>query len=556
MRGAKGTHGARWIVATTLVALALGAGTGCNSGRRSGGAAAAAAVTSSAAPITSGLGSITSGTAPVGTGTAPVTSGVVSPPAGRAGGAPSVALTPVAAPVVSSLVVVDFALTDADADPATLDVRFSLDDGATWAAARDAGAAHGSAGTQALASAPGGAPHRFVWDAGHDAGRTYRAFVRLRLTATDVDGAGTPAETATFLLDATTAPDRLVTLGVPVDPAGADRPIAYTVSPTGGLTYRSTQPTASGGRGRQMSSASGVVMLPRGDAVVMSHNDSAHLSLFAVTPTGDLSLVGGTIATTGRPTTLAVHPSGKFIYTTTGDRLEAFGFDAAGVLLPLPGSPYTIGSSPRGLVCDPRGDALYTGHMFGTDAGVQVHRLDRATGVPTLASALPLGQLGSRPGKTLAVDPRGRFLYCLDLDRGLFVASIDPQTRALTLVQGLAPRALGGFALGLTLSTRGDALYATVQGVGLLGFRVDPATSALTAAQTAPLTNVGGTTLYLHTDAADRHLFATSRDDDTLRVYAIDPVTKALAEVAGSPRFDYSFGVVVGPLLTFPAAGP
>ncbi len=494
--------------------VVIAAVAGCNSGGGSSNRASATAPVSSAAPVTSGV--------------------VGTPPA--------VAVqTP--APVVSSTVRLDFVLTDGEASPAQVAVEYSVDDGRTFLAATSvAGQA-----TQGLASSPTGVAHAFLWDAGRDAGRTLRHFVRLRVTPSDADGAGVAASTATFSVDATAQAVRLANLVVPLDPAGADRVVSYDVSTQGALTRRAAQPAASG-RGRQMSSASGIVATPRGDLVVVSHNDSKQLDVFAVSAAGDLTPVAGSPFTcAANPTALAMHPGGRFVYATNGAALEAFSLDpATGALAPLPGSPFLVGSSPRGLAVDPRGDALYTGHMFGNEAGLRVHRLDPATGAPTFASALTLTG-ASRPGSVVAVDPRGERLYALDLDAGVFVATIDAQTRALTPVAGASPRSLGGFAHALALTTRGDKLYATVSGVGLVGFRVT-ATGSLVSVPGSPLSNVGSTSLYLQADASDHLLFASSRGSDWLQTFAIEPVTGALVEVPGSPRYDLTLGAVVGPL--------
>lgn len=479
-------------------------------------------------------------TAPVSSG-APVTTGTVGSP-------PSIRVLAPLAPVVSETVSLQVVITDLDGDLAHVLAEFSTDEGRTfWPATLSVGP-----GAQGFTTSPAGEAHAIVWDAARDVGRTLRHFVRVRVTALDLHGPSAPAETATFTLDATALPVGLANLVVPLDPAGPDRVVAYDVSTQGALTRRAVQPATSG-RGRQMSSASGIASTPRGHLLVVSHNDSAELDVYGVGPTGELAKVPGSpFACAGNPTGLVMHPGGRFVYTTNGARLEAFALDpVSGALTPLPGSPFDVGSSPRDLAIDPRGDALYTGHMFGAETGVRVHRLDPATGVPTFASSLTLPG-ASRPGKALAVDAKGERLFCLDLDAGLYVATIDAQTRALTLVAGAAPRALGGFAHGLALTTRGDKVYATVQGVGLLGFRVGP-TGALTAVPGSPVANVGATSLYLLADATDRFLFVSSRGADLLHTYAIEPVTGAVVEVPGSPRLDATVGAIVGPLVAMPA---
>lgn len=505
------------VVGFVVAALALTAG--CNDG--------------------SGRSSRASATAPI--TTAPVTTATTGAP-------PAASVQSPISPITTTTVRLDYALTDAQSDAANVVVEYSIDDGRTFSAAKDAGIAAGSQGTVALATSPAGAPHVFVWDAASDLGRSLRHFVRVRVTPTDKDGVGAVATTTTFTVDATTAPTTLVMLVVPLDPAGVDRVTGYDVSTQGVLSRHLVQPAAVG-NGRQMSSASGIVATPRGDLVVASHNDSRQLDVFRVGAGGALTRVAGSPFTTNaNPTRVAMHPNGRFVYTTNGAALEGFALDATtGALTALPGSPFNVGSDPRGLAIDPRGDALYTGHMFGGDRGVRVHRLDPATGALTLgASSLAL-PTASRPGQTICVDARGERLYCLDLDAGLFVATIDAQTRALTPVQGASPRSLGGFAHGLAISTRGDKVYATVSGIGLIGLRVTA--TGFATVPGSPVFNVGGTTLNLHVDPSDRFLFASSRDADHVHTYALEPVTGAAVEVPGSPRYNVYIGTA-GPVTT------
>lgn len=523
----------------TLVVLAAGCG----------GKGSKRFVAAATAPVTSGAttGAVTSGSgAPIGSGSAaPVTTS-------RLGGVPLARVVTPASPAGRD-VRLEYTLLDADADPADVAVEYSIDAGATWSPARDAGALRGSQGTTGLATAPGpGAVHEFVWDAGADLGSNLRYFVRLRLAPADRDGPGAPDETQTFTVDATVLPVRCQALVVPFDPAGPDTLSGFDLNALGSPTAAGA-PLATGGRGRQMSSLSALVSSPRGDLLFASHNESAAISVYRVGAGGALAPVAGSpFATRANPSDLAVHPGGRFLYAVTGAALEAFAIDPqTGALTALAGSPFAVGSSPRGVAVHPRGDALYTGHMFGADLGLRVHRIDPATGIPTFASALGLAQVGSRPGKHLRIDPQGLRLICSDLDRGLFVCRIDPVTRGLSLAPN-TPLSLGGFLSGaVTTSTRGQFLYVSITGRGLLGYRVD-ATGALLPIPGTPLTNVGADTLYLEPDSADRFLFASSRADDSLRIYAIDPQSGVLTEVPGSPLANPNQGGRLGPVRPLP----
>jgi 6-phosphogluconolactonase (cycloisomerase 2 family) len=527
----------RTLTTTCLGLLLVTLVSGCGSdGKRRRGAAATTSGTT--AGSTSGTTAPTTSTPPAQT-----------PPAQTPGLPPR--LISLATPPSPSggYVALDYQLIDEDSDPVDLVVEYSIDAGLSWSPASDAGAQNGSDGATALTSQPAaGIAHTFVWDSRVDAGSNLLPFTQVRLTPSDKDGAGPAETTRTFTLDSTAPASHLYSLVIPTDPQGPDSVNAYQVSSLGALTQLPGSPTQSNGQGRQFSSASDIVRSPRGDLLFASHNESAQIDVFRVDAAGGLSLVPGSpFATSGDPTTLALHPSGRFLYALNGTDLEAFAVDlTTGALAPLPGSPFQIGSSPRDLVVHPRGDALYTGHMFGADTGVRVHALDAATGVPSFASALDLSTLGSRPGKHLTIDPFGVRLFCSDLDAGVFVLNIDPVTRGLSLTAS-APQALGGFLNGLTTTTRAGYLYASLSS-GLHAYRVEP-TGALTVVPGSPFANIGGSTLYLRTDTADAFLFASSRVDDTLRSYAIDPQSGVVSEVAGSPRGNTNPAGVVGPVL-------
>lgn len=91
-------------------------------------------------------------------------------------------------------------------------------------------------------------------------------------------------------------------------------------------------------------------------------------------------------------------------------------------------------------------------------------------------------------------------------------------------------------------------MYATV-GTQLLGFGVDAA-GALTPLVGSPFSGVGDASLYLETDGG-AHLFVSSRAEDDLRVFALDPLSGAPTPLGG-PHSNLAPGGRVGPLLTLP----
>jgi 6-phosphogluconolactonase (cycloisomerase 2 family) len=466
---------------------------------------------------------------------------------------PPTALVQTPASPASGGIQVDYTLIDPGVQPIDIIVDYSTDGGATFQGATEV-AGPPSEGTSGLGSSGGGIQHIYIWDSLADVGPNLRSFVRIRISPSDPGGPGTPGETGDFTVDNTVPANRLYTLDIPMDPAGPDTVSGYDVDPAGALTPMTGSPWATGGQGRQMSSGSDLIASPLGDYIFASHNESAQIDVFEVGPAGALAQVPGSpFSTVGNPTRLSMHQSGSFIYASNSMDLEGFSVDpATGALTALPGSPFVVGSSLRDMVVHPRGDFIYTGHMFGADAGVRVHDIDPTTGDVTFSSWLDLTVLGSRPGSDVTVDPQGLHLFCSDLDVGIFVASIDPATGALTLAPG-APVSMGAFVCGMTATRRGDYLYVSVgiTGTQLHGYAVDAA-GGLTAVPGSPYANIGNTSLYLETDAPDALLFVSSRVVDDIRVYDIDPAAGSLTEVAGSPFANPNPAGIVGPLLPSP----
>jgi 6-phosphogluconolactonase (cycloisomerase 2 family) len=360
------------------------------------------------------------------------------------------------------------------------------------------------------------------------------------------DGSGTSPATDTST--------RLYTLDIPLNLQGPNTINGYTINGSGGLTVLSGFPFSTGGEGRQMSSNSRLLSSPLGNFLFASNNASGGITVYSIDSGGNLSKVPGSpFVTAGPPSYLAIHPNGKFLYATSG-RTAVEGFvvnSSTGVLTPISGSPFYVGTEPRDIAVHPKGNFLYVGHMFDSDRGISVHSIDPVSGALTFSSSLDLSCRGRRPGNRITIDSQGTRLFCTDLDRGIFIADIDTDNGSLTLTQN-APFNLESLYVGaMTTTSGGEFLYVAVWAkypANLLhGFRVEPS-GDLTPVKGSPYSNVGGTTIYIRTDGADRHLFASSRSDNNIRVYDIES-DGSLSEVSGSPFANTNPSGIVGPIL-------
>jgi autotransporter-associated beta strand protein len=100
----------------------------------------------------------------------------------------------------SGNVTISYTLMDADSNPCSIQVQYSLDGGATWTTAT---AGSGGDGATGLSSSPGGTSHAFVWASASDIANVNSSDVMIRITPTDTvaTAAGTAAASQFFTVD-------------------------------------------------------------------------------------------------------------------------------------------------------------------------------------------------------------------------------------------------------------------------------------------------------------------------------------------------------------------
>jgi DNA-binding beta-propeller fold protein YncE len=121
----------------------------------------------------------------------------------------------------------------------------------------------------------------------------------------------------------------------------------FDIAGDGTLTLSGT-PTPAGSGPR------GVVLDPSGQFLLVTNTLSNNVSVFSVdSGTGALSAQGSAVYANNGPTEILITPSGKFVYVTnpTIGFITAFTF-AAGVLTPVPGSPFASGTGVSAVVVE------------------------------------------------------------------------------------------------------------------------------------------------------------------------------------------------------------
>ncbi|MCC6198423.1 MAG: beta-propeller fold lactonase family protein [Burkholderiales bacterium] len=267
-------------------------------------------------------------------------------------------------------------------------------------------------------------------------------------------------------------------------------PVALTLTPAPG------SPFATGG-----APVDSFAIDPSGTflyAVSINNNAVAAFAIDAAT--GALTrLAGSPYPTAANPSSVAVDPTGRFVYVATSafktfaSTISAYAIDAAtGALAPLPGSPYAVPDYAYSVAVDPLGRFAY----LTTADSLQAYAINPATGVLKPVGA-PVAGSGS-----LAVDPSGRFVYVKSqqyIEPNLFVGLRAYRVEAngsLTAIGGLVEA--GEYSQSIAVSRSGRHVYMTrgeqktdSSGTktfvyGILGFARDEATGALTPIAGSP----------------------------------------------------------------------
>lgn len=165
------------------------------------------------------------------------------------------------------------------------------------------------------------------------------------------------------------------------------------------------------------------------------------------------------LAVSATAAALAVHPSGRFVYVANADvsgTVQAFSVTTAGVLpagsLTGVGGSTPTGSTPASIAIDPTGHFLYTANGGSND--ISGFSVDESTGVLTPLGGGPVAT-GHHP-ISATVDYSGRFLFVVsDTDSSVSTYTIDPSSGALApvspaTVTGPAPK---GLAISRTVET-------------------------------------------------------------------------------------------------------
>lgn len=181
------------------------------------------------------------------------------------------------------------------------------------------------------------------------------------------------------------------------------------------------------------------------------------ISGFSISSTGVLTPVPGSPFSAGTtPTGIAIDPTNRFVYATDSvqNQLLTFNVETNGSLLPLPEGPVTTGSFPVNVTVDPRGKYVYVSNY--NDSTLSEFSITQSSGAPSALATGTFTTKGTAP-TCISVEPAlGHFLYTSDYT-GAYItaANLNPDSGELTGVQA-SPFPANGFATCVTAIPHGN----------------------------------------------------------------------------------------------------
>jgi len=176
---------------------------------------------------------------------------------------------------------------------------------------------------------------------------------------------------------------------------GTGNILGYTINPsTGALTAMPPLALPPG------PTPSSVAVDPSGKFVYVTNEGSGFffsnsVFCFAINPTtGSLGFINS-FATGVAPSSVAVDPSGKFVYVTneSSDNVSGYTINpSTGALTAIAGSPFPAGRSPRSVAVDP-GDRFAYVANFGSDS-ISGYDIDASTGALRAMAGSPFATSG------------------------------------------------------------------------------------------------------------------------------------------------------------------
>ena len=226
----------------------------------------------------------------------------------------------------------------------------------------------------------------------------------------------------------------------------------------------------------------------------------------------------------GNPTTLAIHPSGRFLFTVNAYALDIRALQANGTVGPLIGGMRHTGSAE--FTFDPGGDRL----LIADGHQLHPYTFDQKSGALTEIAGRSLTAQYGATGQAV-VHPGGVFVFVLGLARmSVFLRDGD----RFQPVVG-SPFALGDDAGAFTFDPAGRFLFVAHRRANRIAAYVIDDAGGLHPAAGSPFVSAAGPES-IDVDANGHWLYVAYPAAGTVAVFTIDQQTGGLMPVADSGR--------------------
>ena len=259
--------------------------------------------------------------------------------------------------------------------------------------------------------------------------------------------------------------------------------------------------------------------------------------------TGALSPIAGSPFAAGDgPVSIAVDPTGRFAYVANegifgGPSVSGYTINATtGALSPIPGSPFTAGSTPVSVAVDPTGRFAYVANL--SSSNISGYTINATTGVLTPIPGSPFPNGSNSVPRWIAVDPTAKFAYVPNvLSLNISGYTINATTGALSPVPG-SPFA-GDRPFSDTVDPTGRFAYVANGPVSseVSGYTINATTGALSPIPGSPFA-AGDGPVSIAVDPTGRFAYVANEGvfgASSISGYTINATTGALSPVPGSP---------------------
>jgi 6-phosphogluconolactonase (cycloisomerase 2 family) len=231
------------------------------------------------------------------------------------------------------------------------------------------------------------------------------------------------------------------------------------------------------------------------------------------------------------PASLAMDGASSFLFALNqvSGSISAYSINSgSGALSPVAGSPFPTFPNPVTLALTPSGKFLYV--VNANLASIFAYTI--ASGVVQPVAGLPV-QVGAGPF-AITVDPAEKFVYVANLaDNTVSVLAINSSTGALTVI--------GAYATGTrptAIAVLGQYLYVANQGASTISvFSVGSSTGVLTQTAKSPFSATGAPS-FVVIDPNGKFLYIGSQSSTSISVMSIDPSSGDLTSTSESATTD------------------